>query len=117
MKLTDNWDFRVLRIDRRAILASAAAFFGERVAARAETIAGALPGSLMRAIPPPPFRLGPWVFFTPAEGAMVEALADRLIPPDPQTPGGEHAGCAVFIDRQHAGHKATSRASMSSRLS
>jgi gluconate 2-dehydrogenase gamma chain len=26
-----------------------------------------------------------------------------LIPPDPQTPGGKDAGCAVFIDRQLAG--------------
>jgi gluconate 2-dehydrogenase gamma chain len=34
---------------------------------------------------------------------MVETLADRLIPPDPQTPGGKGAGCAVFIDRQLAG--------------
>jgi gluconate 2-dehydrogenase gamma chain len=34
---------------------------------------------------------------------MVEALMDRLIPPDPQTPGGKDAGCAVFIDRQLAG--------------
>ncbi len=34
---------------------------------------------------------------------MVEALVDRLIPPDPNTPGGKEAGCAVFIDRQLAG--------------
>ncbi len=103
MKLTDNWDFRVLRFHRRAILASAAAFFGERVAARADTIAGALPWQPYAGDPPTPFRPGPWVFFTPAEGAMVEALADQLIPPDPQTPGGKDAGCAVFIDRQLAG--------------
>src|SRR6516165_10997218 len=46
---------------------------------------------------------GPWVYFTPEEGAAIEALVDRLIPPDPQTPGGKDAGCAVFIDRQLAG--------------
>jgi gluconate 2-dehydrogenase gamma chain len=28
---------------------------------------------------------------------------DQLIPPDPTTPGGKDAGCAVFIDRQLAG--------------
>ena len=28
---------------------------------------------------------------------------DRLIPPDPDTPGGKDTGCAVFIDRQLAG--------------
>ncbi len=46
---------------------------------------------------------GPWRFFTAAESATAEALADRVIPPDPQTPGGKNAGCAVFIDRQLAG--------------
>jgi gluconate 2-dehydrogenase gamma chain len=53
--------------------------------------------------PPEPVRPGPWRFFTPEEGAAVEALVDRLIPSDPQTPGGKDAGCAVFIDRQLAG--------------
>jgi gluconate 2-dehydrogenase gamma chain len=33
----------------------------------------------------------------------MEAIADRIIPPDPQTPGGKEAGCAVFIDRQLKG--------------
>ena len=37
------------------------------------------------------------------EAATVEAFVDRLIPPDPQTPGGKDIGCAVFIDRQLAG--------------
>jgi gluconate 2-dehydrogenase gamma chain len=43
------------------------------------------------------------VFFAPEEGAAVEALVDRLIPSDPETPGGKDCGCAVFIDRQLAG--------------
>ena len=50
-----------------------------------------------------PVKPGPWVFFTPEEGTAVEALVDRLIPPDPGTPGGKDCGCAVFIDRQLAG--------------
>jgi gluconate 2-dehydrogenase gamma chain len=33
----------------------------------------------------------------------MEALADRVIPTDPDTPGGKDSGCAVFIDRQLAG--------------
>jgi gluconate 2-dehydrogenase gamma chain len=33
----------------------------------------------------------------------MEAIADRIIPPDPQTPGGKEADCAVFIDRQLKG--------------
>jgi gluconate 2-dehydrogenase gamma chain len=43
------------------------------------------------------------MFFTGEEGRAMEAIADRIIPPDPQTPGGKDAGCAVFIDRQLAG--------------
>ena len=33
----------------------------------------------------------------------MEAFVDRLIPPDPDTPGGKDIGCAVYIDRQLAG--------------
>ncbi|OAF10251.1 hypothetical protein AYJ54_11075 [Bradyrhizobium centrolobii] len=33
----------------------------------------------------------------------MEALADCIIPPDSETPGGKDSGCAVFIDRQLAG--------------
>jgi gluconate 2-dehydrogenase gamma chain len=43
---------------------------------------------------------GTWRYFTADEGRALEALVDRLIPPDPETPGGKDAGCAVFIDRQ-----------------
>ena len=40
---------------------------------------------------------------TGAEARAAEAIADRIIPPDPQTPGGKDVGCAVFLDRQLAG--------------
>jgi gluconate 2-dehydrogenase gamma chain len=53
--------------------------------------------------PPEPFKPGPWKFFTDGEARAVEAIADRIIPPDPQTPGGKDSGCAVFLDRQLAG--------------
>jgi gluconate 2-dehydrogenase gamma chain len=43
------------------------------------------------------------VFFNGAEGRAVEAIADRIIPPDPETPGGKDSGCAVYVDRQLAG--------------
>jgi gluconate 2-dehydrogenase gamma chain len=58
---------------------------------------------------PVPVRPGPWTFFTPEEATAVEALVDRLIPPDPQWPGGKDAGCAVFIDRQLSGPYGESR--------
>jgi gluconate 2-dehydrogenase gamma chain len=53
----------------------------------------------------PPQAVAPegWLYFSADEAAAVEALVDRLIPPDPETPGGKDAGCAVFIDRQLAG--------------
>ena len=64
--------------------------------------------------PPPPLPIetkpGVWAFFTPEEGAAVEALVDRLIPPDPQFAGGKDAGCAVFIDRQLAAPYGSSQA-------
>jgi gluconate 2-dehydrogenase gamma chain len=69
----------------------------------AGVVQGGLPWVPNAGSPPTAVRPGPWVYFTPEEGAAIEALVDRLIPPDPQTPGGKDAGCAVFIDRQLAG--------------
>jgi gluconate 2-dehydrogenase gamma chain len=89
---------------RRALLASTAMLLAAR-AARAEILQGGagLPWRPFEANPPQAVKAGPWLFFTPEEGAAVEALVDRLIPPDPETPGGKDCGCAVFIDRQLAG--------------
>jgi gluconate 2-dehydrogenase gamma chain len=70
---------------------------------RAAVVEGELPWTPGQADPPQPAAPGAWQYFTPAEGATVEALVDRLIPPDPETPGGKDSGCAVFIDRQLAG--------------
>ncbi|MGI8526711.1 MAG: gluconate 2-dehydrogenase subunit 3 family protein [Pseudolabrys sp.] len=66
-------------------------------------IFGELPWTPNAGDPPAPFKPGPWLYFTGAEGAAIEAIADRIIPPDPQTPGGKDAGCAVYLDRQIAG--------------
>ncbi|MBV9786113.1 MAG: gluconate 2-dehydrogenase subunit 3 family protein [Acidisphaera sp.] len=90
-------------IARRRLLTTTAWLLCGAASARAMTVKGALPWAPGEADPPQPARPGPWVFFTPEEGADVEALADRLIPPDPDTPGGRDSGCAVFIDRQLAG--------------
>ena len=88
---------------RRDLLTSTAIFIGWAVMARAGTIGGQLPWRPGAGAPPEPVRPGPWVYFTGAEGAAVEAIADRIIPPDADTSGGKDAGCAVFIDRQLAG--------------
>jgi len=93
----------MLTLHRRALLATAALFVGERLTAKAETIAGGLPWRPFAGSPPQSTQSDGWLYFTEAEGAAVEALADRIIPPDPETPGGAKAGCAVFIDRQLAG--------------
>ncbi|HTW72204.1 MAG TPA: gluconate 2-dehydrogenase subunit 3 family protein [Acetobacteraceae bacterium] len=62
-----------------------------------------MPWSPGAAVPPANAQTGPWRFFAPEEARAVEALVDRLIPPDEKVPGGKDAGCAVFIDRQLAG--------------
>jgi len=45
-----------------------------------------------------------WQFFTLEEAREVEAIVERLIPADDLSVSGKEAGCAVFIDRQLAGH-------------
>jgi gluconate 2-dehydrogenase gamma chain len=94
----------VHRINRRQLLASSAlALLMVSPAARAAIIKGGLPWRPGSADPPTVVTPGGWHYFTSQEAATVEAFVDRLIPPDPQTPGGKDCGCAVFIDRQLAG--------------
>ena len=90
-------------VSRRHLLASTAFWLLGGLSARAAVIVDRLPWAPNAGSPPVPVKPGPWVFFTGAEGRAVEALVDRIIPPDPDTPGGKDAGCAVFIDRQMAG--------------
>jgi gluconate 2-dehydrogenase gamma chain len=90
-------------IHRRELLATTAAFLFSTTSARALTVKGQLPWQPDAGAPPTPVAPGSWAYFTPEEGTAIEALVDRLIPPDPQTPGGKDAGCAIFIDRQLAG--------------
>lgn len=90
--------------NRRELLAStAAALLAGAEVANAETIKGSLPWKPGSANPPTPAGTGSWRFFNPEEALTIEAMVDRLIPPDPETPGGKDIGCAVFIDRQLAG--------------
>jgi gluconate 2-dehydrogenase gamma chain len=94
----------VHQLNRRQLLASSAIalLLSSRVA-QAALLKGALPWKPGAADPPAAVTPEGWHYFTPSEAATVEAFVDRLIPPDPQTPGGKDCGCAVFIDRQLAG--------------
>ena len=92
-----------LAVCRRELLAGAAYFALGASSSSATVIFDHLPWTPNAGSPPAPAALGPWLFFTSEEGRAVEALADRIIPPDPETPGGKDSGSAVFIDRQLAG--------------
>jgi gluconate 2-dehydrogenase gamma chain len=90
-------------VRRREFLAGAAILLFSATRVDAATISGQLPWTPNAGSPPSRTKLGPWEFFTGEEGRAMEAIADCVIPPDPETPGGREAGCAVFIDRQLAG--------------
>jgi gluconate 2-dehydrogenase gamma chain len=92
-------------VTRRHVLLASTAIILAVPSARAEILPGGagLPWRPFAGDPVQAVKPGPWVFFTPEEGAAVEALVDRLIPSDPETPGGKDCGCAVFVDRQLAG--------------
>jgi gluconate 2-dehydrogenase gamma chain len=91
-------------VNRRTFLVSAAVWFaGTTSLTRASIIRDHVPWSPFPSSAPEFERLGPWQFFTADEAQTMEALVDRIIPPDSEVPGGKDAGCAVFIDRQLRG--------------
>lgn len=90
-------------LSRRDVLAGSAVMLVGVSISRADTVAGHLPWVPNAGNPPLPVAAGSWQYFTAAEARAMEALADRIIPADPQTPGGKEAGCVVFVDRQLAG--------------
>ena len=89
-------------IRRRDVLTGAALALIGGAAARAGVVKGELPWRPDDASPPPRVEPGPWQFFTAEELPTIEAIADRIIPPDPETAGGKDAGCVVFLDAQVA---------------
>ena len=88
---------------RRQLLGGAAALIVSGSALGRAQIVDVLPWRPQAGHPPDVATASGWIFFSPSEGAAVEAMADRLIPPDDTTPGGREAGCAVYVDRQLAG--------------
>jgi gluconate 2-dehydrogenase gamma chain len=96
-------EFKPRGPSRREVLVAGAALAAVGTSVRAETVTGKLPWAPGASGAPHALDTSLWHFFSPEEAAAVEALVDRLIPPDPQTPGGKDAGCAAFIDGQLAG--------------
>ena len=90
-------------LHRRDLLSGTALFLLSGISARASILKGALPWVPNGGSPPEPIKPGPWHFFTGDEARAMEAIADRIIPADAETPGGSDAGCAVYLDRQLAG--------------
>jgi gluconate 2-dehydrogenase gamma chain len=90
------------RMTRRSLLASAA-FLVTTGSATARVVTRVLPWTPNEAYPVAPVLPGGYLFFTPAEAAVVDAIVDRLIPTDELGPGAKDAGVTVFIDRQLTG--------------
>ena len=89
-----NESLTKINLRRRELLAGTASFLLGVSQSRAAVIFDHLPWAPNAGNPPTPAKPGPWLFFTGPEGKAMEAIADRIIPPDPQTPGGKDAGCA-----------------------
>src|SRR5437868_2850828 len=57
--------------------------------ARGNIVSGQLPWHPEADARPQPVMPGPWVFFSEREALVMGAIADRIIPADPQTLGGK----------------------------
>jgi gluconate 2-dehydrogenase gamma chain len=88
---------------RRDLLAATALFTAFAGNALGRTVSKALPWQPNEAYPAARVQPGPWLYLTVAEATTIDAIVDRLIPPDDLGAGGKDAGCTVFIDRQLAG--------------
>ena len=101
-------------VSRRSLLTGGAAIGAAGVAAAASRHDGELGGDSQAIRGEVPWIEGAadapqgasgkgYVFFTPVEAALIEAIVDRLIPPDPVGPGAVEGAVPTFLDRQLAG--------------
>jgi gluconate 2-dehydrogenase gamma chain len=89
-------------ITRRSLLASAALLV-TTAGAHARVVTKVLPWDPNEVYPVVPVGPGGYLFFTPEEAAIVDAVVDRLIPTDELGPGAKDSGVTTFIDRQLTG--------------
>ena len=89
-------------VTRRSLLASAALLIMTK-GVSARVVTKVLPWQPNEAYPIPPVVPSGYLFFTPAEAAVVDAIVDRLIPTDELGLGAKDAGVTTFIDRQLMG--------------
>lgn len=89
-------------LTRRHLLSTAALLFSA-ASAQARVVTKVLPWQPNEVYPVAPLTPGGFLFFTPSEAAMVDAIVDRLIPTDDLGPGAKDAGVTTFIDRQLTG--------------
>jgi gluconate 2-dehydrogenase gamma chain len=82
---------------------TAASFHDGELGAPPQTIRGSIPWQEGTVDAPPGVSGSEYVFFTPAEIALIDAAVGRLIPHDSVGPGGVEAGVTFFLDRQLAG--------------
>ena len=68
-----------------------------------QSIRGGMPWTEGLADSPPGAEAGGYHFFNPSEASAIEAMVDRLIPPDDVGPGAVEAGVPTFLDRQLSG--------------
>lgn len=86
-------------VRRRELLVGTAMLLFSATTVRAATIAGQLPWRPNAGNPPSKIKLGPWEFFTGEEGRTMEALADCIVQPDPEMPGGKDPQEFTQIER------------------
>ncbi|ETR76732.1 gluconate 2-dehydrogenase [Afipia sp. P52-10] len=71
--------------------------------AGARVVTKVLPWQPNEAYPVAPVTGDGYLFFSPTEAAMVDAIVERLIPADELGPSAKEAGVTIFIDRQLTG--------------
>src|ERR1700760_3050654 len=82
-------------MSRRSLLATAALLITTS-GATAKVVTKVLPWRPNEAYPVTPVVPGGWLFFTADEAAVVDAMVDRLIPPDERGAGGEDDGVTTL---------------------